>query len=143
MISFARALIIEKEPAVQSIFKCFLTCNQVRDVSVATSCQQARQMISSADPAFRLIVVDVDTLGPDRGALFTHLKAKRYSGQIVICSTSHNIAVQNVTMIAGEHGLDLSGWVQKPLTKKKLDDLEKSLSRSTADYPTVYSPRAL
>ncbi len=133
MHSLNRALVVNDDPVVQTIFKCFLACNQIRDVSVATSCAEAMNKVKPADPALELIVLDLDLPRADGLAFLAGLKAKAYLGKIVFSSSSRNLAVQRAVAFAKEEHLDFRGCIEKPITKKKLDDLANSISRNSSE----------
>ncbi len=135
-MKYARdVLIVDDDPIAQSIYKAFFaSIGAARTHSAATG-KHALVLLASEAAEVDLIVLDINMPEMDGIEFLKHLRQLRYAGRLVIGSASHRANAESAQKLAILYGLNLIGFITKPLTKSKLEQaLNLTQSSSQPDF---------
>ena len=135
-------LIVDDDPIAQSIYKSFFASIGTPRTHGATTGKHAVMMLASEAAEVDLIVLDLNMPEMDGIEFLKHLRQLRYAGRLVIGSASHRANVQSAQRLAVLYGLNLVGFISKPLTKSKLEQA-LNLGRSNPQAESANSDRVL
>ncbi len=123
-------LIVDDDPIAQSIYKSFFASIGTPRTHGASTGKHALMMLASEASEVDLIVLDLNMPEMDGIEFLKHLRQLRYPGRLIIGSASHRANVQSAQKLAVLYGLNLIGFITKPLTKRKL---EQALNSTHSD----------
>ncbi len=115
-------LIVDDDPIARAIYQSHLTNAGVRSVQEAASGREAVQMLAQMPGGPQLLILDLNMPEMDGIEMLKHLHHIGYAGRLVIGSASHRANQQSALKLAEIYGLNLIGFISKPLTKRKLDE---------------------
>jgi len=118
-----RVLIVDDDPIVLTIFKSFFASCQISEVLTASDGKQASAILSMDASHVRLIIMDINMPEMDGIELLRHLLSIHYDGPLIICSANRGANAESAQTLAKAYGLDLTSFIQKPLTKQKLSQV--------------------
>ncbi len=118
-----QVLIVDDDPLVLTILSAFFGSCQIPDVLTASNGKQAVALLSAETNNIRLVVTDINMPEMDGIELLRHLHALDYDGALVLCSASNKANTNSAQKLASAYNLGLSGFIEKPLTKQKLDKI--------------------
>ena len=117
------ALIVDDDPIARAIYQAFLANFGFGTVHEAASGQQAVTTLATLQGALDLLILDLNMPEMDGIEILKHLHEINYGGRLVIGSASHQANRQSALKLAELYGLDLIGFIAKPLTKGKLEEV--------------------
>ncbi len=116
-------LIVDDDPIAHTIYKSFLATIGVRATHSAASGAHAIQILKEHAGRVGLIVLDINMPEMDGIEFLSHLNNLQYSGRLVIGSGTHQANRESAQKLAEVYGLNLIGFIAKPLTKTKLENV--------------------
>ncbi|NNF78909.1 MAG: response regulator [Rhizobiales bacterium] len=126
-------LIVDDDPIAQSIYKSYFASIGIHRTHSAMTGKQGLQLLNSEAAGVGLIILDIHMPEMDGIECLRHLHTLKYDGHLVIGSSAHRADTQSAQKLALLYGLNLLGFISKPLTKRKL---EQVLSPEQASEPS-------
>ncbi len=127
MRTVGQILVVDHDPVVQTILRCFVACTPFSDVLVATDGSEAKEMLALEFANIRVIIADINSPELDGVELFRHLDGRKYSGSLLLCGWEYDANVRSTIALAKTHGIGCTEFMPKPLTKRKLDEQVRPL----------------
>ena len=116
-------LIVDDDPIAHTIYKSYLATIGVRATHRAATGAHAVQCLKDYEGRIGLIVLDLNMPEMDGIELIGHLHKLGYTGRLAIGSGSHQANRESAQKLAEVYGLNLIGFISKPLTKTKLENV--------------------
>lgn len=118
-----RVLIVDDDPIIHTILTSFFASCRICEVLTASNGKQAAAILTVDASHVRLIILDINMPEMDGIEFLRHLHSIKYDGQLVFCSATHSSNAESAQMLAQAYGLNLDGFIRKPITKDKLDQI--------------------
>ncbi len=121
-----RFLVIEDDPLAQTLAVELLNQMGAARVDVADDGLEALNLLLIGDRPADVLLVDLGM--PDMGGaeMLRHLGRRKYAGSVILVSGADEETLTIAQEMAKTHGLDLLGFITKPITR---DALAEALSR--------------
>ncbi|MCP5083491.1 MAG: response regulator [Alphaproteobacteria bacterium] len=116
-------LIVDDDPIAQSIYKSYFASIGIHKTHSALTGKQGLQLLSGEAVGVGLIILDIHMPEMDGIECLRHLHTLKYSGHLVIGSSAHRADCESAQKLALLYGLNLLGFISKPLTKRKLEQV--------------------
>ena len=128
-------LLVDDDPIMHRITGLVLNDLGIRRVQSASSGQRALEIIGSQQDAIDIVVCDLNMPGMDGIELVRHLAERNFPGSLILMSGEDMRILRTVEKLAIEHGLQVLGVLEKPVTaakmKRLLDDFNRDDTNST------------
>lgn len=125
-----RLLIVDDEPLMAE-YMASIAEEAGWTVDLALTTEEFEAMIQADEPD--MVVLDLAMPGRDGVELLRYLSANHYLGNLIIASACDGAIVETSAMLAREHGLALTGYLQKPIAA---EDLTLLLEQAVAMIPS-------
>ncbi len=116
-------LIVDDDAIVRTVLRGYFEGLAVKSIHDAADGAAAGRMIRDNDEAFDLIVTDLSMPDEDGIQLLRRLHSQGFRGDVVIVSGRDASIIKTAQSLAKGHNLKVRGYISKPLTKGKLDDV--------------------
>ncbi len=116
-------LIVDDDPMAQSIYKSFFASVGVDKTYAAASGKQGMHVLNAKEQDIALIILDINMPEGEGIEFLRHLHTVDFTGHLVIGSTSYTVNGESAQKLATLYGLKLLGFIAKPLTKRKLEQV--------------------
>lgn len=128
-IGSPRLLIVDDEPLMAE-YIASIAEEAGWTVEIAATAAEFEARYEHDEPD--MIALDLAMPGRDGVELLRYLSSSRYLGNLIIVSACDAAVVETSAMLALEHGLALTGYLQKPV---RADEFAALLSQSVAMIP--------
>jgi EAL domain-containing protein (putative c-di-GMP-specific phosphodiesterase class I) len=125
-----RTLILDEDPIYCAVAEGVLRSLDITDIHAHSDGANAIDLITCADPAYDLILLDLNMPGFDGLAFLRSLAEIRYSGGIVLVSGEKQAILSSASHIASKHGLKIFGALSKPM---QMTEMRAALERVRSD----------
>lgn len=115
-----RLLIVDDQPLMAE-YMASVAEDVGWSVAVAHTAIEFEMKVQADHPD--LVALDLAMPGRDGVELLRYLSSVRYLGSLVIVSACDEAVVETSAMLAREHGLALTGYLQKPITAESFASL--------------------
>lgn len=116
-------MIVDDDPIARTIYHSFMMGLGMADIYQAASGQEAARMLAQVPGKVQLLVLDLNMPEMDGIEMLKHLHEIAYEGHLAIGSAAHRATRESAEKLADLYGLNLIGFISKPLTKRKLDEV--------------------
>lgn len=121
-----RALILDDDPIYRAVAENVLRSLDIADIDTRSEGSHALKAIAAADPAYDLIVLDLNMPGIDGLAFLRALGEIHFSGGVIVVSGERQAILTSAKHIAIQHGLKVYGALGKPL---QVAEMREALAR--------------
>lgn len=118
-----RVLVVEDHDFQRSVAVNMLKRIGVREVSEATDGESALRCIRELSGPLDIILCDLNMPGMDGIELIRHIAQEDVAASLVVVSGLDASLVSSVEAMAKEHGMNVLGVIEKPVTAQKLSNL--------------------
>ncbi len=116
-------LIVDDDPIARAIYQSFLNGAGAVTVHEAATGREAVRMLAQMPGKVQLLLLDLNMPEMDGIEMIKHLHEIGYEGRLVIGSASHPANRESAVKLAEVYGLNLVGFISKPLSKSKLEEV--------------------
>lgn len=115
-IACRSVLVVDDDPVVIRHMSAMLTFGlRIPDVLTASDGRQATEMLAARDGAVDVVICDLDMPEMDGVELIRSLGGTGFHGGLILMSGAEEKVLSTVGALAGIHGLQVLGQVQKPV----------------------------
>ena len=133
VISEPRVLLVDDDPIMHSVTTLVLNDLGVERVQSALSGARALEILERQQSAIDIIFCDLNMPEMDGIEFTRHLARLNYPGSLVLLSGEDIRILRTVERLAIEHGLQVLGVLEKPVTRLQMQQLLASFDQDITD----------
>ena len=116
-------LVVEDHEFQRSLLVRLLEGLGARSVHAAADGREALQVLAALDASPDIILTDLDMPGMDGIEFIRHLGLAQSGASMIVVSALERNLLTSVATMAKAYGVDIVGFVEKPVTRQKLEEL--------------------
>ena len=110
----------------------------VSSVLEAEDGQEALDKIAASPEAIDITICDLDMPGMDGIEFIRHVAEKKLTSAIIVASAMEPELIRTVEDMAAEHGMNVLGTLEKPVTPEKVDSLFQLFIKGETNNPEQF-----
>ena len=135
-------LVVEDQEFQRSMLVRMLGGLGARTVHTAGDGGEALRVLAALERPPDIILTDLNMPGMDGIEFIRHLGLARGGASLIVVSALERSLLSSVATMARAYGVDLLGFVEKPITPRKLEELvSRSRATTVAAEPAVTTPQ--